>query len=423
MKCSAYNFLLIRLCTILVSSFVSTGGISQTIYIDTANGTNFKVLYATPQDVIAGKRVAETLCAGCHGINGISKQKDVPHIAGQRPVYLYLEIKAYQKGMRNNTAMTNAVKYTNDDAIMKVSAYYANLEPAEPVKSSSPKTVKPSVITAGKAAATGCSGCHGETGITNTPGMPSLIGMHPKYFIAAIHAYKYGQRKHDMMKDLVSGLSDTDIHNMSLFYALQKPEKAETPIPNDASAVAGKSATAGCAGCHGDTGTNDDPTIPNLAGQDAQYFIDAMRAYKDGTRKDETMKGLADSLDESTIKNLAAYYANQTPQAPKISKPLTVVEWTERCDRCHGVNGNSTDPRLPALAAQQVEYLKKTLQAYKKGERKSKEMVVMSEGLDDALVEDLASYYARQKARGITYLILPPIHPTKSDCIMDKNYE
>ena len=47
------------------------------------------------------------------------------------------------------------------------------------------------------------------------------------------------------------------------------------------------------------------------------------------------------------------------------------------------------------------------LRAYKKGERKSKEMAVMSEGLDDALIDGLAAHYARQKARGLAYLVLP----------------
>jgi cytochrome c553 len=144
-----------------------------------------------------------------------------------------------------------------------------------------------------------------------------------------------------------------------------------------------------------------------MAGQEAQYFVAAMRAYKDGSRSDATMKGPASSVDDATAKNLAAYYASQVPQAPKVGRPLTVAEWAERCDRCHGVNGNSTDPRSPAIASQRADYLEKVMRAYKKGERKSKEMVVMTEGLDDALVEGLAKYYARQKARAIAYLVLP----------------
>ena len=391
----------------LAGGLLATAVVAQTINLGAANSADFKVLYATAQDVAQGKQVAETMCASCHGMNGVAKQKGVPHIAGQRAVYLHLEMKIYQAGGRGSNTMANTVKYMNDDAIMKVSAYYASLEPAEPSGGGSAKTApaKPNAVSAGKAAAAGCGGCHGEAGISTTPGMPSLIGMDPKYFVAAINAYKGGQRKHDMMKTLVSGLSETDLNNIALYYALEKPGKAKTPAPGNA--TAGKTAAAGCVGCHGEGGVSGNPATPGLAGQEAQYFIDAMRAYKDGSRSDATMKGPAGSIDETTAKNLAAYYAGQTPQAPKVGKPLTVAEWAERCDRCHGVNGNSTDPRSPALAAQRVEYLERVLRAYKKGERKSKEMAVMSEGLDDALVDGLAAHYARQKARGLAYLVLP----------------
>jgi cytochrome c553 len=393
----------------LAGGLLATAGVAQTINLGGANSTDFKVVYATAQDVAEGKRVADTMCANCHGINGISSQKGVPNIAGQRPVYLHLELKVYQAGARGSNAMANTVKYMNDDAIMKVSAYYASLEPAEPSVGGSAKAApaKPSAVSAGKAAAAGCGGCHGEAGISKTPGMPSLIGLDPKYFVAAINAYKGGQRKHDMMKTLVSGLSAADLNNISLYYALEKPDKAQTPAPGNA--AAGKTAAAGCVGCHGEGGVSGNPTTPSLAGQEAQYFVDAMRAYKSGARSDATMKGPAGSIDEATAKNLAAFYAAQTPQSPKVGKPLSVAEWAERCDRCHGVNGNSTDPRSPALAAQRAEYLERVLRAYKKGERKSKEMAVMSEGLDDALVDGLAAHYARQKARGLAYLILPPV--------------
>jgi len=204
----------------------------------------------------------------------------------------------------------------------------------------------------------------------------------------------------------VSELTEAEISNIALYYALQKPEKAQTPASGNA--AAGKTAAAGCVGCHGEGGVSGSPTTPSLAGQESQYFVSAMRAYKDGSRSDATMKGPAGSLDEATVKNLSAYYASLAPQAVKVAKPMTVAEWAERCDRCHGVNGNSTDPRSPALAAQRADYLEKVLYAYKKGERKSKEMVVMTEALDDALVDGLAAHYARQKARGMAYLILPP---------------
>jgi len=408
MKRSAKSVLLLAFGAGLVGALLATAAVAQTVNLGAANSADFKVLHATAQDVAEGRQVADTMCARCHGLNGISKEKGVPNIAGQRAVYLHLEMKVYQAGGRGHKLMTNTVKYMNDDAIMKVSAYYASLEPAEPVSPASTKAApaKPNAVAAGKAAAVGCGGCHGDGGISATPGMPSLIGLDPKYFVAAVNAYKGGQRKHDMMKTLVSGLSETELNNIALYYALEKLGKAKTPAPGNV--AAGKTAAAGCVGCHGEGGVSGNPATPSIAGQDAQYFLDAMRAYKDGSRSEATMKGPATSIDEATAKNLAAYYAGQAPQAPKVGKPLTVAEWAERCDRCHGVNGNSTDPRSPALAAQRVEYLERVLRAYKKGERKSKEMAVMSEGLDDALVDGLAAHYARQKARGLAYLVLPP---------------
>jgi cytochrome c553 len=195
------------------------------------------------------------------------------------------------------------------------------------------------------------------------------------------------------------------LSNIALYYALQKPARAQTPAAGDPSA--GKAAAAGCAGCHGDKGVSGNPANPSLAGQDAQYLAAALQAYKEGSRNDETMKGLAASLDEAAAKNLAAFYANQQPQPTNVRKPLTTAEWAQRCDRCHGVDGNSTDPRLPALAAQRVDYLERVLHAYRTGERKSPQMAAMSEALTEADVENLAAYYARQKARAVVYVILP----------------
>ncbi|MFH1604611.1 MAG: c-type cytochrome [Pseudomonadota bacterium] len=146
---------------------------------------------------------------------------------------------------------------------------------------------------------------------------------------------------------------------------------------------------------------------PSLAGQDAQYFIAAMKSYKDGSRSDASMKAPAASVDDNTIKNMAAYYANQAPQAPKVRKPLTTEEMAQRCDRCHGVAGNSTDPRSPALAAQRTAYLVYAMRAYQKGERRSKAMSAMLDGLSEADIDALAAYYARQKARAVVYVPLP----------------
>lgn len=403
----ALRHLLPMLVAGVLAAGTSPGNAASAPKVQPGSAADFRAAFATPQDVAEGKRVAEASCASCHGITGISTTKGVPHIAGQRPLYLYDEMRLYQRGNRGNTPMNNAVRFLSDDALVKVAAYYAGLDPAPPATApaaSGKIAVKADPASAGKAAAAGCAGCHGDTGISKTAGMPSLVGLDPKYLVDATNAYKNGQRKHDMMKTLVSGLSDADINNIAVFYATQKPGKAQTPAPGNQ--AAGKTAAAACAGCHGDGGVSTS-TAPSLAGQDAQYFIAAMRAYKDGSRTDPSMKAPASSVDDTTLRDMAAYYANQAPQQPKVRKSLTIAEMAQRCDRCHGVDGNSTDPRSPALAAQRTDYLERVLRMYRTGERKSKAMTAMLDGLSDADLDALAAHYARQKARAVIYVPLP----------------
>ncbi|MFH1604610.1 MAG: c-type cytochrome [Pseudomonadota bacterium] len=183
---------------------------------------DLRAAVATTQDIAEGKRVAEASCAGCHGLNGIAKAKDkdnTPHIAGQRPGYLYMELRAYQSGGRRNGPMNNAVKFLSDDALVKVAAYYTNLDPAQPVSGTSSKTApaKSDPVSIGRAAAAGCAGCHGESGISSVAGMPNLVGLDPKFFVASVKAYKSGERKHDMMKTLVSALTDAELDSLALF--------------------------------------------------------------------------------------------------------------------------------------------------------------------------------------------------------------
>jgi cytochrome c553 len=303
--------------------------------------------------------------------------------------------------------MTGAVRYLSDDALVKVAAYYASQDPPRPAAAPAKAAPsRPDPVQAGKAAAAGCGGCHGETGVSKMPGMPSLVGLDPKYFVAAVNAYKSGQRRHDMMKSLVGALSAESLNNMALYYALQKPAKAQTPAPGDA--AAGKAAAAACSACHGDLGVSGNPATPSVAGQDAEYVVAALRAYKDGSRKDESMKGPAAALDERAMRDIAAYYAAQQPQPLNVRRPLTTAEWAERCDRCHGPNGNSTDPLMPRLAAQRADWLEQILQAYRTGARKSTAMAAMSAQMSEGDVRELSAHYARQSARAVTYLVLPP---------------
>ena len=168
----------------------------------------------------------------------------------------------------------------------------------------------------------------------------------PKYIVAAVKAYKSGGRKNDMMKTLVSALTDAELDDIALYFALQKPGKAKTSSPGNQSA--GKSAAVACAGCHRRRrGEHWDRAPPRRPGCAVSGCCD-LKDYKDGVRSDQLMKAPAASVDAGTVKDLAAYYANQIHRSSstKVRMPLTTDEMAQRCDRCHGVNGNSTARRF-----------------------------------------------------------------------------
>ena len=71
------------------------------------------------------------------------------------------------------------------------------------------------------------------------------------------------------------------------------------------------------------------------------------------------------------------------------------------CVACHGVDGNSVNPEWPSLAGQHSQYIVKQLKAFKGGTRKNDTMAPMAMGLSDQDMEDVATYFSSQTARGL----------------------
>lgn len=70
----------------------------------------------------------------------------------------------------------------------------------------------------GKALAAKCTTCHGPLG-KGAGSMPNIAGMPPETFVAALNAYKAGERKHPMMASIAKTLSDADMANLAAFFA------------------------------------------------------------------------------------------------------------------------------------------------------------------------------------------------------------
>ena len=68
----------------------------------------------------------------------------------------------------------------------------------------------------------------------------------------------------------------------------------------------------------------------------------------------------------------------------------------ERCQACHGADGNGTDPQYPRLAGQYADYLVRALSDYKSGARSNPIMSGFAAGLSEQDMENLAAWFASQ---------------------------
>lgn len=142
----------------------------------------------------------------------------------------------------------------------------------------------------------------------------------------------------------------------------------------EGSVEAGKQKAEMCIGCHGIPGyQNSFPEIhkvPMISGQSDKYIVAALTAYRKGDRKHPTMRGIAGSLTDEDMADLAAFYTSQagkaaadTPKAP--SEAVKALLDKGACVSCHGENFNKPiDPSYPKLGGQHIDYLYVALKSY-----------------------------------------------------------
>jgi len=104
---------------------------------------------------------------------------------------------------------------------------------------------------------------------------------------------------------------------------------------------------------------------------------------------------------------MATFFALQEPVRRNVRTPLTAEQWLDRCERCHGIDGNSTDPRFPMLAGQDPTYLAGALQAYAGKTRNSSTMHAMSSPLSESDIQRIVEYYASREPRSVVYMQIP----------------
>ena len=157
-----------------------------------------------------------------------------------------------------------------------------------------------------------CTGCHAIPGYTNAyPAyhVPRLGGQHADYIVAALKAYKKGERQHETMQANASNLTEEDMADIAAYVSsFTEPDE---PPPVDGNVAAGKQKSVPCQACHGEDGNTPTPQYPRLAGQYEDYLRKALNDYVTGGRTNPVMNSMAANLSEQDRADLAAYFASQ----------------------------------------------------------------------------------------------------------------
>ncbi len=100
-----------------------------------------------------------------------------------------------------------------------------------------------------------------------------------------------------------------------VLFVLVAPALAQAPAPVG-NAEAAKSKISMCTGCHGIPGYKtvypQVYQVPMITGQQPAYLVRALQAYKSGARSHPSMRGVAQSLSDQDMADVAAYYAGET---------------------------------------------------------------------------------------------------------------
>ncbi|MBV8500259.1 MAG: cytochrome c4 [Paucibacter sp.] len=165
-------------------------------------------------------------------------------------------------------------------------------------------------------------------------------------------------------------------------------------------AEAGKGKVAMCQGCHSIPGYQasfpEVYKVPKIAGQNAKYLVAALGEYAKGDRKHPTMRGIAGSLTEADMADVAAFYeqlgkgAAVPPDVQPSDKVKAMIE-KGACTSCHGANlSKPLTGAEPKLAGQHADYLFAVMKSYQSAKPLvGRDNAIMAGQLKDFNHEDL----------------------------------
>jgi sulfide dehydrogenase cytochrome subunit len=99
-------------------------------------------------------------------------------------------------------------------------------------------------------------------------------------------------------------------HAASVLAAVLPALALAQAAPTSIDSTQGRTLAGNCANCHGTTGRSRG-AMPNLGGMPATYFVEQMRAFREGKRPATVMHQLAKGYSDAELAALAEFFARQ----------------------------------------------------------------------------------------------------------------
>jgi cytochrome c553 len=154
-----------------------------------------------------------------------------------------------------------------------------------------------------------CAACHGPEGRATIPANPILAGQTARYLYLQMRDFKEGRRSDPQMSPIAADLTRDEMRALADWFAQQTPPR-QTYAADPAKAALGKAKADEtlCTMCHlgGFAGQNE---IPRVAGQNYEYIVKQLQAFKQRKRTNDAgnMTSVSSTLSDGDIENLANY--------------------------------------------------------------------------------------------------------------------
>jgi cytochrome c553 len=157
------------------------------------------------------------VCGACHGENGTPQDKDVPIIWGQHAGYAYLQLRDFNKGVRQSKRMSPIAEALDKDEMMALAEYFSKKQwpkVPQPAASGDDTTTARRVNTS-----IGCTGCHLDQ-YQGDGSIPHIGDQQHDYLLKTMLDFRTRARANNPgMSDLMNAATEDELKAVAAYLA------------------------------------------------------------------------------------------------------------------------------------------------------------------------------------------------------------